>query len=317
MTDQFSRKDFLDALFSSYVKNCDGFIMVKSVSRNEQKTSTRYFPNTDTLSREQYPNDHNVYFGTCPREKMKPGKEHIYYITAIWAGLDIGPDGYSGRDRHFASEKQALLALKDFPLKPSILVRSGRGMHLYWLLEDIEAVADVEWLEVMLRRISDYFQCKSEVGIDAVLRLPGTTNAKDPLNTKSCYVEHIDAKQRYKLDDFDELDLRIFIPSKRPPKPVQLPPLPQSRVRVIREPEAPSFPKEEEIVTVSSVDTVVSEAHEPPSLPPLDRQRDVDPDSLEKLTERFIEVFSDKVLDSLADKIVEKLAKRFGTTHGK
>ncbi len=62
MVDQFSRKDFLDALFLSYIKNCSGFIMVKSISRNEMKTSTRYFPNTDTLSREQYPDDYNVFF---------------------------------------------------------------------------------------------------------------------------------------------------------------------------------------------------------------------------------------------------------------
>ncbi|MFH1115789.1 MAG: hypothetical protein V1792_17915 [Pseudomonadota bacterium] len=314
MPDQFSRKDFLDALFSSYMKNCDGFIMVKSVGSNEQKTSTRYFPNIDTLAREQYPNDYNVYFGTCPREKMKPGKEHIYYITAIWAGLDIGPDGYSGKDKHFTSEKQALLALKDFPLEPSIQVRSGRGMHLYWLLEDVEAVADVEWLEVMLRRISDYFQCKSEVGIDAVLRLPGTTNAKDPVNAKPCYVEYIDTNRRYNLDDFDELDLRIFIPSKRPPKPIPLPPLPQSRVRVIREPEPAFSPQDEVPATVSSLDEVLSEAQPPVRSA---RQRDLDPESMEKLTERFLEVFSDKVLDALADRIVEKLAKRFGATHGK
>lgn len=310
MTDQISRKDFLDALFLSYIKDRGGFIMVRSVSRNELKTSTRYFPNTDTLAREQYPNDSNVFFGACPREKMKPGKEHIHCITAIWAGLDIGPDGFSGKERHFASEKQAFAALRAFPLEPSITVRSGRGMHLYWLLKDTETVGDAARVEDMLRRISDYFQCRSEVAIDAALRLPGTVNAKDPVQSRPCYVEHLDAKRRYKLDDFEDLDLRIVIPSKRPPKPFQLPPLPQSRVRVIREPEMCPLPREESAVTVTSMDTVVAEVEENPHSGP--QNTGLAADSMDKLTERFIEAFSDQMLDRLADKIVEKLAEKFG-----
>ncbi len=254
------------------------------------------------------------FFGTCPREKMKPGKEHIRYITAIWAGLDIGPDGYSGKERHFASEKQAHAALKDFPLEPSIVVRSGRGIHLYWLLQDTEPLEDIGRVEGMLRRISDYFQCKSEVAIDGALRLPGTANAKDPVQTRRCYVEQMNAKQRYGLDDFENLDLRIFIPSKRPPKPFELPPLPQSRVRVIREPEMCLYPREEPVVTVTSADTVVTDAEQDT---PLNPQAALSADSMEKLTERFIEAFSDKMLDKLADKIVERLAQRFGAINRK
>jgi hypothetical protein len=187
-------------------------------------------------------------------------------------------------------------------------------MHLYWLLKDTEAVADIGRVEGMLRRISDYFQCKSEVAIDAALRLPGTANAKDPVHTKPCYIEHINARQRYRLDDFEDMDLRIIIPSKRPPKPFQLPPLPQSRVRVIREPETCPFPREEPAVTVTSMDTVVAEVEA--QLPP-DRHPGLAADSMEKLTERFIEAFSDRMLDRLADKIVEKLAQRFGAINRK
>ncbi|MDQ7783604.1 MAG: hypothetical protein RDU20_12040 [Desulfomonilaceae bacterium] len=311
MTDRISRKDFLDALFLSYMKNCGGFIMVRSVSPNELKTSTRYFPNTETLSREQYADDYNVFFGVCPRQRMKPGKEHIRHITAVWAGLDIGPDGYSGKERHFASEKQALAALKDFPLEPSIVVRSGRGMHLYWLLDNLEPVTDtdVDRVEKTLRRISDYFQCKPEVGIDGVLRLPGTANAKDPVQTKPCYVEHMDATRRYGLEDFQSLDLRIFIPSKRPPKPFQLPPLPQPRVRVIRNPESWSFQQDEPVVTVISTDSGITETDTPPSP---EGRPDLTDRSMEKLTERFLEAFSEEMLDRLADKIVDRLAAKFG-----
>lgn len=313
MADRFSRKDFLDALFLSYTRDKGGFIMVRTVSRSDSKTSTRYFPNTETLAREQYSDDYNVFLGICPREKMKPGKEHIHYITAVWAGLDIGPDGYSGRDKHFTSEKQVIAAVKGFPLQPSIVVRSGRGMHLYWLLQEAEPVGDPQRIEGMLRRISDYFQCTSEVGVEAVLRLPGTTNSKDPAQAKYCYVDHMNPKLRYRLDDFQDLDLRIVIPSKRPPKIDLPPPILRSRVRVIRDPEESNVvTAEEQVVTVSSVDTVIAEVEEivDPS-PPVG----LDKASMERLTKHFIEAFSEEMLDRLADRIVEKLAKKFGATN--
>jgi hypothetical protein len=309
MVDQFSRKDFLDALFHSYMRDHNGFIMVKTTSRVDQKTSTRYFPNTETLSREQYSEDYNVFLGLCPREKMKPGKDHIQYVTAVWAGLDIGPDGYSGKEKHFVSERQAFAALNGFPLKPSMLVRSGRGIHIYWLLRNSEPVADLGRVEGTLRRISDYFQCRSEVGIDAALRLPGTTNSKDPAQTRYCYADHINPKQRYNLEDFDDLDLRIVIPSKRPPKIPLPPPLPRSRVKVIRDAEEVEVTEEEQVVTITSMDTVVAEIEEDASA---DDRMILDKHSMNKLTESFIEAFSDQMLDKLADRIVEKLAKRFG-----
>ncbi len=130
MTTRYNRKDFLDALFFNYCRDKGGFILAKIADRYMVKAATRYFPNPDTLAREQYADDQNVLFGVCPREKMKPGKEFVRHLTAVWAGLDIGPDGYSGKEKHFVSDKQAIIAIRSFPLEPSILVQSGRGLHL-------------------------------------------------------------------------------------------------------------------------------------------------------------------------------------------
>ena len=95
MAPKFTRKDFLEALFGYYYKEHRGFILVKSFRRGDSKMSTRYFPNIEILAKEQYGEDRDVYFGICPRERMKPEKEHILHITALWADMDIGAEGHS------------------------------------------------------------------------------------------------------------------------------------------------------------------------------------------------------------------------------
>ncbi len=75
MIAKFTRKDFLEAIFSPYYKEHRGFILVKSVKRGDPKMSTRYFPNIEILAKEHYGEERDVYFGICPRERMKAEKE--------------------------------------------------------------------------------------------------------------------------------------------------------------------------------------------------------------------------------------------------
>lgn len=332
MTDKFSRGDFLEALFRPYFRENNGFIMVKTVNRNTGKTGTRYFPNIDTLARESYSQEQHTYFGPAPREKMKPDKEHVRFITALWAGLDVGPDGYSGKENHFSTEKQAGAAMRGFPLPPSALVKSGRGVHLYWFLKKVVEVRDPEPLEDILRRINHYFQCHSETGLDSCFRLPGTHNPKSPVHISYCTVEYLDTRVRYDLAQFDDLDLRIVIPKKRPPK-VDLPPTPPPRkVTILREEEAP--PREPVApaspVPASSTATPSNTGAVPlPDPPdsghfsvvpvPYEDEPDSDPDNgarlltdeeMDEIADRVMQKFDETVADRMIDRIVDRVVDR-------
>jgi hypothetical protein len=319
----YNRKDFLDALFFAYCRDKGGFIMARISDRHMAKTTTRYFPTTDTLAREQYGEDQHVLFGVCPREKMKPDKEHIRYLTAVWTGLDIGPDGYSGKDKHFTTEKQAIIAVKSFPLEPSIVVQSGRGLHLYWLLKEPKEVTDPGPVEDVLRRMSDFFQCSAEVSLDATFRLPATWNPKHPSHPVLCRVHHLNSSVKYDFSEFENLDVRMIIPSKRGPRtaPLMPPPMLRSRVTVLHD--------EEESAQVSSVVEAGSEIeqehpHSPEtSYPSFESRTQSEPsgpptqDPSEKMAERFLENFSERLLDKLADRIVDKLLERLPGAVGK
>jgi hypothetical protein len=221
MPPRFTRKDFLEALFGRYFAKHDGFIMVKMLRQLDHKISLRYFPNVDALAKEQYSRDQNVFFGVSPRERMKPGPENIRYIVALWAGLDMGPDGFAGNRSFLAGPPHAAKAIRSFPIAPSIIVESGWGVHLYWLMREVTAVTDINIVHLVLRKIHDYFLCRSEVKIDSALRLPSSSNSKIPGHFVSCNVKYINTEFLYSLDDFVGLQLRpAIIGEDVPPVPI-------------------------------------------------------------------------------------------------
>ncbi len=236
MIARFSRKDFLDALFADYYREHRGFTLVKSFKRGDAKMSTRYFPNIDILAKEQYGEDRDVYFGICPRERMKAEKEHIRYIVAFWADLDIGAEGHDEKQKFFEGPREAAKAIRSFPRAPSIIVESGRGAHLYWLLREVTEVSDPERFESILGKINDFLQCDTEVSLDTVLRLPETVNTKIPSRPVNCEVKFINSNFRYSVEDFENLGHRVAVPAP-PPAPAQ--------VRRVSTPSAPSFSEEE------------------------------------------------------------------------
>lgn len=320
---RFNRKDFLDALFFNYCRDKGGFILVKIGDRHMAKTATRYFPNPDTLAREQYLDDQHVLFGVCPRDKMRPGKEFSSHITAIWAGLDIGPDGYSGKEKHFATDKQAIIAIRSFPLEPSVVVQSGRGIHLYWLLREITPITDPQSVEAVLRRVNDFFQCSAEVSLDACMRLPETWNPKHPSHSMECRIHHFDSSARYHFHEFENLDLRVIIPSKKTthivppaPPPAQV----RSRVTVIHDEEGPADTPHTitDAIDASEIVAAISggSSDEPVYQDPHTDDGDEEDaaatacDSLDRTLDRFLDKFSDKILDRLAERVVDKLIQR-------
>ena len=242
MIAKFTRKDFLEAIFGQYYKEHRGFILVKSFKRGDPKMSTRYFPNIEILAKEHYGEERDVYFGICPRERMKAEKEHIHYVVALWADLDIGREGHEDKQIFFEGPQQAAKAIRGFPRAPSIIVESGRGAHLYWLLNQVSEVTDLERVERVLKNINDHLQCDTDMNLDSVLRLPETVNTKVPGKPVNCEVKFINPNFRYSLQDFENLGQRIAVAAPKPAAPAVPPP----KLVAAEAPEAETFSEEPE-----------------------------------------------------------------------
>lgn len=134
----------------------------------------------------------DIYFGVATRNGGGT-KDHIVQIPAAWCDLD-----FKGRLEDGANEK-----IKHFPLKPSIIIDSGGGYHLYWIFKEPLAKKDISNFEIILKRIATYFEGDmASTEAARVLRVPETLNLKyQPL--RRIKIIDINPEIAYELDDFD------------------------------------------------------------------------------------------------------------------
>jgi uncharacterized protein (DUF927 family) len=178
-----STHKFLDFIFSPHKGR--GFIELRYFGGGKSpkvKGSPDYFSlpfsdNTEELNKKilQRINDQMITFGPAPRMRKpnlgKAGKDaDIAEVSCIWADLDY--DKYNGGAMEVAE------LINGLELKPSIVVSSGFGKHLYYCLE--EPMKDEELLnwKSLIVSLRDVLGSDAVINPSRVMRLPGTYNIK-------------------------------------------------------------------------------------------------------------------------------------------
>src|SRR5262245_2703678 len=97
--------------------------------RDKRQKKQEFFPSNDLGGAvrfiERYRSTHNLYLGVAERESPQDGtKRTCSSAHVLWVDLDFD----------HTPEDQANFLISAFPLRPSIINRSGGGYHLYWLL---------------------------------------------------------------------------------------------------------------------------------------------------------------------------------------
>jgi len=202
--DKKTAKVFLRALFEDILATRGGFIEIRQIN-NGQLEKRAFYPAIEDLFKtiDQYRG--NIFFGVAPRMQKGGGKKSINYVTSIWTDIDIGEEGHKGRIQYQNIEETEKV-INASPLKPSIIVDSGHGLHLYWLLRQSEE-ANVYKIENILDGIKN--RLKGDAGTSEIahlLRLPGTTNCKIPEKPKEVKIIFIDPLLRYELNDFRQYE---------------------------------------------------------------------------------------------------------------
>lgn len=129
----------------------------------------------------------DAYFGVAPRSSNEPVKEKeqkIQLIAALWGDLDT-------------------TVWDVFPLPPSIVVSSGKGHHVYWILTT--PCEDVKQAERIMRKLSRSYE-NFDRGCWAAthfLRIPGTLNHKY-VPAKQVEIVH-ESSYTYDLSDLEAM----------------------------------------------------------------------------------------------------------------
>lgn len=140
-------------------------------------------------------NDFNIYAGTNPRKAPGlSGDEHVKLARSIFADFDHIENG------DLEPSEFILKKIKEAKLpKPTMLIDSGHGIHVYWLLE--EPLVDLsQWKLIQQRLIVTLDSDKSIKNPERIMRLPGFWNVKKKPYVE-CSIISYDAERRYKLDD--------------------------------------------------------------------------------------------------------------------
>jgi len=142
----------------------------------------------------------DIYFGVATRRARGDGRrEGCLHLSSLFVDVDFkrcaDPD-----------IRRRVARIVHFPLPPSIIVSSGGGVHLYWLLKRLADVQIEEaHLSSLLQQLAHHLGGDpASAELSRILRVPGTFNHKyDP--PREVWIERLEPESRYTLDDFKDL----------------------------------------------------------------------------------------------------------------
>jgi Superfamily II helicase and inactivated derivatives len=142
-------------------------------------------PNFETLlsTLNTYPGV-DWYFAPATYAKSTRQQAHVHSLKAFWLDVD------AGEGKGYPSLIAAAEALRDFVhaagLPSPWVIQSGRGMHVYWVLESPVVAALWKPVAERLKQACEkaHFAVGPERTADSasILRVPGTQHYKDPAN---------------------------------------------------------------------------------------------------------------------------------------
>ena len=171
--------------FLSSVLPTSGVYCVMGLKK-DAKPSQKFVENVEELqahSHKLLDGGYDVYFALASFEDPRAGRtvDNALYLKSFFLDLDCG------LSKSYADQEEALIALKTFiktlQLPKPTIVNSGRGIHVYWTLE--EALPKSQWKPIAeaLKSLCDKHKLYADPVVTAdtarILRLPGTKNFKD------------------------------------------------------------------------------------------------------------------------------------------
>jgi hypothetical protein len=199
--------DFLRVLF----EHCEGPVYFQSLSNDGSEHPREVFTRSPQevagFMKKWDRAGRGLFYcvATLKPDSHKRSKETVNQVCVAWADID-----FKGLESAPSDGGAAILGtLQSLPCPPSIIVRSGHGLHPYWLFhEPLEVGAgggDVERLEGVLRQLADLVGGDLAVcEVSRLMRLPGTHNTKGG-GRVPVEVAVFEPARRYELGDLEDM----------------------------------------------------------------------------------------------------------------
>jgi len=182
--EQTGQKEFLEVLFGGI----KGFIDIRTfkVGETDKLEKVDYFfhrikdiSELIRLLKKKHFRFLNIHFGVAPRYRESGTEKDVKVLKCFWCDLDCKRKNKP----ELMSKEEALKKIEEFRLAPSIIIDSGQGYHLYWLLKKMVGIRnenDVLRLRGVLAGLSQALGGDTAgKDLSRCLRLPETLNIKD------------------------------------------------------------------------------------------------------------------------------------------
>lgn len=103
-------------------------------------------------------------------------------------------------DEHSLDEQMEII--NSFALKPSIIVKTKKSLHCYWLLSDGDFQT---WKKIQKRLIAKFNSDQKISDASRVMRVPGFNHCKDKDNPVLCTLVEFEPDRKYKQEDLLEV----------------------------------------------------------------------------------------------------------------
>src|SRR5262249_48960424 len=146
MSGRSSTSDLNRLLSVLFPEGGEGFVELRTLPGGVQA----FVRPGDTAAVESFVTDHhtkNLYVGVASRRTATSGAlSNCGEVRALWVDIDF-------KD---TSGPEADMLLSQFELPPSVVVSSGGGQHVYWLLQDpVDVQRDEARTRLVLRALAE------------------------------------------------------------------------------------------------------------------------------------------------------------------
>lgn len=205
-------------LITAALGNGEGYLVIsKSDGPNWENLKSQSFKATDTegiVAELEFINERQqAMFGLARRANpsilgKRGGNKDISHISLI--GMDIDLYDEEKPTKHLPRTiDDAIAILESFELKPSMIVKSGTGLHAYWFMSEDMVIKSEEEYKGAQRLVKNFYRAFGEHAapfsfdsthdIGRSLRVPGSLNLKDPNNVLLVEALSVSQNSRYTL----------------------------------------------------------------------------------------------------------------------
>ena len=171
------------------------------------------------------------YTGVClrnfkPEGRRRGGSKDTEGVCGLWAEIDVAGPAHASPKAYPPTEKAALELLNAAGLKPTILIRSGHGLHAWWLFTDTWyfdndterqkfATLARAWQETIAAHATvREWAIDSTSDLARVLRVAGTENCKDEGDPIPVEVIDWDGPRYNDWAPFEERSQPVDVPAR-------------------------------------------------------------------------------------------------------